>query len=81
MLRGCVESNPGQHLRTKNVSIVHNNVCSLVPKIHIINNDLSGNDIIAITETHLDDSIGKDLSLLNGYHPHFGRTELDLEVG
>lgn len=76
MLRGCIESNPGQHLRTKNVSIVHNNVCSLIPKIHIINNDLSGNDIIAIIETHRLRSL-----TVKWLPPPLRRTELDLEVG
>lgn len=68
---GCVETNPGPqiHVHRKNVSIVNNNVCSLLPKIDTINNELSGNDIIAITETHLDDSICDERLFLNGYHP------------
>lgn len=56
-------------MHRKNDSIVHNNVCSSLPKIATISNELSGNDIIAITETHLDDSICDESLLLNGYHP------------
>lgn len=66
LLCGCVETNPRrqQYVHRKTISIVHNNVCSLLPKIDTISNELSGNDIIAITETHLDDSILMNLCFL-----------------
>lgn len=52
----------------KNVSIVYNNVCSLLLKIDIISNELFGNDIIVIIEIYLDDSICDEFLFLNGYY-------------
>ncbi|XP_062581833.1 uncharacterized protein LOC134243596, partial [Saccostrea cucullata] len=68
LICGCVETNPGPADYKKHISIVHNNVCSLPPKLDIIRNEFSGNDIIAITETHLDQSIDNSNLSLDGYY-------------
>ena len=56
LLIGGIEINPGPNNRPlyKNIKIVHNNVCSLLPKVDIVFNELSDYDIIGITESHLD---------------------------
>lgn len=68
LLCGCVERNPRPLAYNKNISIVHNNVCSILPKLDIIRNELSGNDIIAISETHLYENIDNSELVLDGYH-------------
>ena len=67
-----IEPNPGpltNNLKTKNISIVHNNVCSLLHKIDVVYNELSDHDIIAISETHLDNSIPDNDITFHGFHP------------
>ena len=59
LILSCVETNPGPNSNTSNssikpISIVHNNVCSLLPKVDIIANELSMCEIITINEIHLD---------------------------
>lgn len=55
---GGIETNPGPELNS-NIRLIHDNVCSILPKldISIIFNELSEYDIIAITESHLDESV------------------------
>ncbi|KAK6171783.1 hypothetical protein SNE40_018213 [Patella caerulea] len=69
LLVGCIEQNPGPFnaLSTCNISIVHNNVCSLLPKLDIIEAEFSDHDIICITESHLDNTIKDSEILLPGY--------------
>lgn len=55
MLCGCVESNPGP--LQNSIKIVHNNVCSLKPKLDIRSVEFASYDIIAISETRLDDTV------------------------
>lgn len=67
-----LETNPGpmpNNFKTKNLSVVHNNVCSLPNKVDVIYNELSEYDIIGITETHLDSSVSSDDILFHGFHP------------
>ena len=77
LILGCIESNPGPnctksntHAKSiKSISIVHNNVCSLLPKLDIITSELSTYDIIAISETHLDKTVSNNDISIDGFHP------------
>lgn len=72
LMLGNIETNPGPNNNTsftKPLSIVHNNVCSLLPKLDIITAELSMYDIITISETHLDDSINNESIQIDGFHP------------
>ena len=61
--------NPGPaQSNKKNLKIVHNNVCSLLPKLDLINNELHEYDIICISESHLDKSITDDQIKLYWFH-------------
>ncbi|CAG2252208.1 unnamed protein product [Mytilus edulis] len=69
LLVAGIEQNPGpDQSNKKNLKIVHNNVCSLLPKLDLINNELHEYDIICISESHLDKSITDDQIKLNGFH-------------
>ena len=69
LLRAGIETNPGPpNVYPKSIRIVHNNVCSLYPKIDSINAELSDNDIIGISETHLDDTISNEAIQMAGFH-------------
>ncbi|CAG2219960.1 unnamed protein product [Mytilus edulis] len=69
LLVAGIEQNPGpDQSNKKNLKIVHNNVCSLLPKLDLINNELHDYDIICISESHLDKSITDDQIKLNGFH-------------
>lgn len=70
------ETNPGPYRNndtgscfSKPLSIVHNNVCSFLPKLDIITAELSMCDIITISETHLDETIDNDSIYIDGFHP------------
>ena len=71
-----MEINPGPnctksstHAKSKkSISIVHNNVCSLLPKLDIITTELSTYDILAISETHLDKTITNNDISIDGFH-------------
>ncbi|VDI37460.1 Hypothetical predicted protein [Mytilus galloprovincialis] len=72
LLVAGIEQNPGpDQSNKKNLKIVHNNVCSLLPKLDLINNELHEYDIICISESHLDKSITDDQIKLNGFHKPF----------
>jgi hypothetical protein len=63
------------------LSIVHNNVCSLKPKIDIIAAELSGYDVIGISETHLDSTISNEDIEISGYHKAlYGKIEIGMVV-
>lgn len=66
-----IEINPGpSKILLENFRIAHNNVCRLLSKLDIVSYALSDFDIIAISETHLDNSTStcnNDLAL-PGYH-------------
>jgi predicted metal-dependent RNase len=50
-----IESNPGPQLNNKkNIKIIHNNVCSLLPKLDLIEHEFQEYDVICISESHLD---------------------------
>lgn len=70
LILGCIETNPGpaNHTRLSSLKIVHNNVCSLLPKVDITA-ELSNLDIINISETHLDSSIDNNSLIITGFHP------------
>ena len=52
---------------------MHNNVCSLLPKLDIIATELSMYDIITISETHLDNSISNQSISIDGFHQPIGK--------
>jgi hypothetical protein len=55
-----IESNPGPQLNNKNfLKIIHNNVCSLLPKLDLIEHEFQEYDVICISESHLDSHICK----------------------
>lgn len=56
LIIGGIETNPGPELNS-NMRLLHINVCSILPKLDIIFNELSEYDIIAITESHLHESV------------------------
>lgn len=56
LIIGGVKTSPGPELNS-NIRLIHNNVCSVLPKLDIIFNELNEYDIIAITESHLDKSV------------------------
>ena len=39
---------------------MHNNVCSLLPKLDLIEHEFQNYDVICISESHLDKSIDND---------------------
>ena len=49
------------------MKIVHMNVCSLLPKIDLMELKLSNNDIILLSETHLNDDIVDGDIQIKGY--------------
>lgn len=64
-----IETNPGPpQLLTQNLRIAHNNECSLFSKLDVVSTELSDFDILAITETHLDNTVKDDDLLITGYH-------------
>jgi hypothetical protein len=66
-----IERNPGPsncNSHMSSISIVHNNVCSLKSKVDIIAAELSGYDIIGISETHLDKTISSVDIVIPGYY-------------
>jgi hypothetical protein len=68
LLRAGIESNPGPpNVYPKSIRIVHNNVCSLYPKIDTVAAGFSDNDIIGISETHLDDTISNEVIQMAGF--------------
>ena len=69
LIRSGIETNPGpSNLINQNLRIVHNNVCSLLLKLDVVSAELSDFDIIARSETHLDNSITDDDISLPGFH-------------
>ena len=64
-----IEPNPGPNCSTslQNIKIVHNNVCSLPPKVDLIECELGEYDIIAITESHLDNTVSDSSLTLAGF--------------
>ena len=64
LMMGNIEPNPGLNnpsnqpqLSPGPVQIVHMNVCSLLPKIDLVELELSNNEIILLSETHLNDDV------------------------
>lgn len=71
LITGGIEVNPGSSNIVNNnkpIRITRNNVCSLVNKIDIVYSELSTSEILAITETHLDNCKNEDVKL-SGFHP------------
>lgn len=66
LIIGSIETNPGPELNS-NVRLIHNNACSVQPKLDIIFDKLSDYDIIAITESHLDESFADTDMELDGF--------------
>lgn len=67
MLSGDVEKNPGP---VAGLTLLHLNIRSLRNKLDVLETHSHDADIIAITESHLDNSITNEQIFLNGY----GRT-------
>ena len=77
LILSCVETNPGPNsnssdLSIKPLSIVHNNVCILLPKLDIIATELSMYDVITIYLVKLTwmKSISNKSISINGFHQH-----------
>ena len=51
----------------KKIKIIHNNVCSLLPKLDLIEHEFLDYDVICISESHLDKSIDNDKIKLKGF--------------
>ena len=62
-----IETNPGP-VKLNNIKRVRNNVCSLPPKVDLVECELGDHDIIAISETHLDNTISDDSISIAGFH-------------
>ena len=60
-------------LNFESIIIGHNNVCSLYLKLDVIAAEMLENDIIAISETHLESSIDNDQISLTCFHPPLRR--------
>ena len=71
LLCGDVHPNPGPMLQenSSNISIVHNNICSLQQKRDNVEAELSNFDIIALSETWLYEDFPSDKLSIKGYHP------------
>jgi hypothetical protein len=68
LLIAGIESNPGSQLNNKkNIKIMHNNVCSLLPKLDLIEHEFQDYDVICISESHLDKSIDNDKIKLKSF--------------
>ena len=71
LIIGGIEPNPGPQPNSSNtkrtISCVHNNVCSLLPKVDLIESELSDHDVICLTETHLNNSITDDRLAILGF--------------
>ena len=68
LLIAGIESNPGPQLNNKkNIKIIHNNVCSLLPKLDLIEHEFQEYDVICISESHLDKSIDNDKIKLKSF--------------
>jgi len=68
LLIAGIEPNPGPQLNNKkNIKIIHNNVCSLLPKLDLIEHEFLDYDVICISESHLDKSIDNDKIKLKGF--------------
>jgi hypothetical protein len=52
---------------------MHNNVCSLLPKLELIEHEFLDYDVVCISESHLDKSIDNDKV---GSNPVEGRTKI-----
>jgi hypothetical protein len=46
---------------------MHNNVCSLLPKLELIEHEFLDYDVVCISESHLDKSIDNDKIKLKGF--------------
>ena len=74
LLIGHIESNPGPNivsgkpnLKNGSLKIAHINACSLLPKIDLIELEMSNNDIILVSETHLSQDIDNEDIQLRGF--------------
>ena len=73
LLIGNIEPNPGPNVASQpnithgQLNIAHINSCSLLPKLDLIELEMSDNDIILVSETHLDKNIHDDDLLLKGF--------------
>ena len=70
LLSGDVHPNPGPTFQgnSTNISIVHNNICSLQNKRDNVEAELSNFDIIALSETWLYEEFPSDKISIKGYH-------------
>ena len=69
-----IESNPGPNivsgkpnLKNGSLKIAHINACSLLPKIDLIELEMSNNDIILVSETYLSRDIDNEDIQLRGF--------------
>ncbi len=71
LLIGNIHPHPGPSINTQRqhgpLNIVHVNVCSLLPKLDLIEVELSEYDIIMISETHLSGDIKTEDIQLKGF--------------
>ena len=74
LLIGHIESNPGPNivsgkpnLKNGSLKIAHINACSLLPKNDLIELEMSNNDIILVSETHLSRDIDNEDIQLRGF--------------
>jgi hypothetical protein len=49
------------------IKIIHNDVCSLLPKLDLIEHEFQDCDVICISESHLDKSIDNDKITLKSF--------------
>ena len=71
LLCGDVHPNPGPLIQGSgsNITVVHNNICSLQNKVPFVEAELTNFDIITLSETWLYESFPSNRLLINGYHP------------
>ena len=63
------------------IKFIHLNVRSLLPNFDIISVEFSKFDIIALTETFLDNTIDDDTFLIPGFYPPFRKDRSRHEDG
>ena len=70
LLCGDIEQNPGPQ-KVNKMTLVNYNVCGLKNKLDHVTANLSENDIIAITESHLTNLVENSEIIIPGFQPPF----------
>lgn len=81
LLSGDIETNPGPDKETENIlSVYHINVWSLRNKMDLVTSHCDKYEVVAITETKLDQTIPDQKVKIHGFHTIF-RKDLTIDSG